>query len=159
MLNFNNVNRKLINSLEGNWYMMFFGFIHCPAICPTTMAELNKFYQHVKQDANNPQVVFVSIDPERDDIARLKEYVTSFNSDFIGLTGKLDALQTLSKELGIMYMKMAKQDKKQTGSYNIDHSGTILLFNPKAQLHAIFSMPHDGDSMAKDFNVIRKFYG
>ena len=146
-------------NLEGKWTMMFFGFTHCPAICPTTMAELNKFYLKLKQESDNAQVVFVTIDPERDDIARLKEYVNSFNSHFIGLTGKPDRLKTLSRELGIMTMEVPKQVPNQATNYNIDHSGTILLINPKAQLHAIFSMPHDGDSMADDFQVIRKFYG
>ncbi|MEM1243957.1 MAG: SCO family protein [Pseudomonadota bacterium] len=143
---FTNVN------LEGHWTWMFFGFTNCPHICPTTMYELKKAYNLIADEKlAQPQIVFISIDPERDTTSRIHQYVTGFNKNFIGATGSKTALAKLTDDLKILYLKT-----NQSKNYDIDHSGAIMLFNPQGRLTAIFSMPHDAVAMAQDYMTILK---
>lgn len=96
-------------SLKNHWTLMFFGFTHCPVLCPTTMAALGQMVKnlesaHVK---TLPQVVMVSIDPDRDSTDRLKQYVTGFDQRFIGARGNSKEINALTQELGIVHMKEA----------------------------------------------------
>lgn len=145
-------------SLKNHWTFVFFGFTNCPHICPTTMAELNKMYNSLKTDnlSAMPQVVMISVDPERDTVKRMNTYVKSFNTAFIGATGSEQQISAMTKQLGIAYMKVqSKKDKLQT-NYDIDHSGTVMLFNPQGDLVAFFSMPHDAIKIAQDFTSIMR---
>lgn len=139
-------------NLKGHWTFLFFGFTRCGYVCPTSMATLKQAYEKLEQNkaVPKPQVVFVSIDPERDDLQRIHRYVTSFNQDFKGATGSQLALSQLTSQLGILSMKIVRKGQP-TGSYDIDHSGSILLVNPEGDLRAVFSMPHSADNIAKDY--------
>ena len=141
-------------SLRGHWTMMFFGFTRCPSICPTTMAELGKTYKKLFKDGvrTYPQVMMVSIDPEHDTLKLMNEYVTKFDSQFHGATGDKQQIAKMTKELGIVYMKVTDPNNKD--KYDINHSGTIMLFNPQGLLAGFFSMPHKADSIAQDFEII-----
>lgn len=145
-------------NLQGKWSLLFFGFTNCPNICPTTLGELNHAEQLLSAHhfPIRPQVVFITVDPERDNLKRLAEYVPAFNKDFIGVTGSPAAITKLTKELGVLFMKVTPNADQP---YQIDHSGTVMLFNPKAQLVGIFSMPHDGEQIAQDFEVIASHFG
>jgi len=151
-----NQNNTFSNSnLLGHWTMMFFGFTHCPYLCPTTMAALNSMQQQLIQDGITqlPQVVLISIDPARDDSQALDTYVKSFNSDFIGATGDQANLGQLSQELGIAYVAIPSQNDNPM-NYDIEHSSAIILFNPQGELAGFFTMPHDSEVMAKDYEII-----
>jgi protein SCO1/2 len=141
--------------LQAHWTLLFFGFTACGNICPTTMNVLKQVYANLQAEKSTvPQVVFVSIDPERDTAQRIQQYVSAFNPDFQGATGSKEQLAQLTKELSVLYMQV-----KQPGNaseYQIDHSGTILLLNPNGDLQAVFSMPHDAESITKDLMVIFK---
>lgn len=141
-------------NLKGHWSLLFYGFTNCAMICPTTMTELNKMYQILAKDKQQvlPQVVFISVDPERDTIKRLHNYVHSFNPHFIGVTGDEKELATLAKHMGAMYMKV--RDKKDPTHYYIDHSAFIILVNPKGQMVGILSSPHEAENMANNFKQI-----
>lgn len=139
--------------LKGHWSMMFFGFTHCAMLCPTTLTSLNHFYQnletaHVKE---LPQIFFVSIDPERDDLNRIATYVTSFNKNFRGATATEEKLDSLTNELNILYSKVNPNADKD---YQIDHSGTVLLFDPQGNLAGLFSPPIDANVLAQDYQMI-----
>jgi protein SCO1/2 len=143
-------------NLKGHWTMLFFGFTNCGFVCPTTLTELNKMYQQLqnKLSKNNlPQVIFISVDPARDTVKRINEYVTAFNPQFIGLRGKESATEKLENELHIMAEKM-QTSRKGKNNYTIDHTAEILLINPAGQLQAYMSYPHTAEQMIKDYNLI-----
>jgi protein SCO1/2 len=141
-------------SLQHHWTLLFFGFTHCPSMCPTTMAELAKFYQLLESKGIKPlpQVVFISLDPDRDDLDRLTRYVTAFDPRFYGVRGDLDAVKSMAKEMGVAYAKVALSAEQQD-SYTIEHTGTLMLLNPEGQLTAFFTMPHNAELLAEDYQL------
>jgi protein SCO1/2 len=98
-------------SLQGHWTFLFFGFTHCASVCPTTMAELAKMYRILGKKGIQPMphVVMVSVDPERDHLSDLSHYVTAFDPHFYGAIGDEDAIQRMTKEMGIAYAKIASR--------------------------------------------------
>lgn len=140
---------------RGHWTLWFFGFTHCPDLCPTTMTELHKFYELLRHEhpEDLPQVVLMTIDPERDDLARLHQYVRHFNEAFVGLRASPKTLHQLTNALGLVYLKTPHT---QQASYAIDHSGSILLVDPKGRLRGYFSMPHNAAKMVHDYQMIKK---
>jgi len=142
-------------SLVGHWTFLFFGFTNCPNICPTTMATLSEMYKKLAAENQQPmpQIALISLDPKRDTLSVLQKYVTAFNPAFQGATGNNANLDKLTKELSILYMKIAEPGA-DPDDYQIDHSGTLFLIDPKGDLSAIFSMPHDADSIATDYATI-----
>lgn len=143
-------------SLQGHWTLLYFGFTNSTSTSPTAMATLNKAY--VKLAIANktlPQVVFVSIDPDRDSIAQTQKYATSFNENFEGATGNKDQLQQLTKQLKVSY---SIPDQNSAINYQIKQSNSILVIDPKGRLYAIFSAPHNSDQIAKDYAAITSHY-
>lgn len=121
-------------SLTGHWTFLFVGYTFCPDICPTTMADLRSIYGELKQLAPNSQVVFVSADPQRDTLERLKTYTAFFNPEFKAVTADHDKLFPFVRNLGLIY-SIANQGEKD---YLIDHSASIVLINPKGKLQGVF---------------------
>ncbi len=143
-----------LENLKGHWSLLFFGFTNCPYLCPTTLSTLNESFKLLEKDhlTPMPQMVFISVDPERDHPARIKEYLSSFNKQFVGATGSPQQLEALTKSFNILYTKI--KATKSNEEYSIDHSGTILMLDPKGQLFAIFSTPHDATKIAHDVKSI-----
>ena len=144
--------------LQGHWTFIFFGYTHCPDVCPTTLAILNRAAHLLEQDSpdHGPRFVFVSVDPERDSQERLAGYVPYFNKSFLGVTGEQPALQELTGQLGVLYRKV--ENEPTAPAYLMDHSASIVLTNPQGGLHALFGAPHDAESIAHDFQAIRRDY-
>ena len=142
-------------TLQGHWTMMFFGYTECSSICPVILAALKKVYEDLenKDPKLLPQFVMVSIDPKNDTPQKLNRYVTSFNNSFKGATGSQKMLESMTREFGIVYTTVAN------GQNTIEHSGTILLFNPKGDLTAFFSFPSEASAIAGDFVAIRAHVG
>ena len=138
--------------LAGRWSVLFFGFTRCPDICPTTLIALAgaSGYLDDLPAGQQPQVVFVSVDPMRDDPETLARYVPHFDPDFTGVTGELPAVQTLTGSLGVAvsYRRQAE------GDYSVDHSAALFLVDPEARLRAIFPAPHDAARLARDYRRI-----
>ncbi|MDH5359472.1 MAG: SCO family protein [Gammaproteobacteria bacterium] len=144
--------------LQGKWTFMFFGYTHCPDVCPTTLAVMNSVAQSIEDaDGNLDQVqfVFVSVDPDRDSPAQLKEYLGYFNKAFIGITGERQQIDALARQMSVMYFLNNKTDKKD---YSVDHSAAILLSEPSGGLRSLFNTPHIPESILKSFKAIRKHY-
>ncbi|MES9990396.1 MAG: SCO family protein [Candidatus Thiodiazotropha sp.] len=141
-------------SLQGQWTFMSFGYTYCPDICPTTLTLFSEMHQRIQaQKSDKPyQVTFVSVDPERDTLDRLAEYVTYFDPSFLGVTGTEAALEELTKPLGILYRRVETEDSAM--GYVMDHSASIVLVDPQGRFHAYFSPPHDAEMMANDFIAI-----
>lgn len=143
------------SSLQGHWTLVFFGFTNCPYLCPTTMAELGKMYRILedKKIQDLPQVVMISIDPGRDNLEKLGNYVHSFQAAFYGASGSEEALQAMTREMGIAYTKMNNHEE-DAQNYDIQHSGAIILFNPQGELNAFFTTPHHANLLAKDYILL-----
>tara|TARA_B110000259_G_scaffold45423_1_gene52657 strand:+ start:9452 stop:10072 length:621 start_codon:yes stop_codon:yes gene_type:complete len=144
--------------LKGKWSLLFFGYTHCPDICPISlqaMAEMMKAIddKHVREDL---QVAFISVDPARDTPALLKSYVEYFNPSFIGATAVLPELKKLTASIGIAHKLEKKSDEQE--SYLVSHSGAIVLLNPQAEFSGLFSAPHDALAMARDMTKIIEHY-
>ncbi|MBT2969398.1 MAG: hypothetical protein B6D72_11765 [gamma proteobacterium symbiont of Ctena orbiculata] len=141
-------------SLLGQWTFLSFGYTHCPDICPTTMSMFAEMHNRIQvQEPVKPyQVAFVSVDPERDSLQRLAEYVKFFDPSFLGITGPEEALQALTKPLGVLHRRVETEDSAM--GYVMDHSASIFLLDPKGRFHAYFSPPHDAEKMAEDFIAI-----
>ncbi len=137
-------------NLKNQWSLVFFGYTHCPDICPTTLSLLNQVDQVLKKesDIDKPRIIFISVDPERDTIEQLTDYVTYFNPEFIGVTGSMENLQVLTKSLGIVF---GKEGDDESNDYEVYHSARILLVDPKARLKALFSSPYDVNQIASDY--------
>lgn len=140
-------------SLKGHWTMLFFGFTNCASLCPTTLTTLNQFYTSLETDHVNqlPQVVFISIDPERDTLTKIKAYVTSFNKNFNGATAEEAQIDKMTQELNILF---SKANPNNDENYQIDHSGTVLVINPQGHLSALFSPPIDAKALAADYKTL-----
>ena len=142
-------------SLSGHWTMMFFGFTHCGYMCPTTMAELGKMYRILQRDEQGdlPLVVMITVDPKRDSLERVEHYVQAFDPHFYGARGLAKSLHSMTKDLGIAYMSVPRKGA-QGEDNDIEHTGSILLFNPQGELAAFFTTPHQGAQLARDYRVI-----
>lgn len=141
-------------SLAGEWHWLFFGFTHCPDVCPTTLATLDR-----AADALGPRApggVFVSVDPERDTPQKVGEYAAFFNPDFIGLTGGAGQIAALAQAAGIAYTYVPIEG---TNRYTVDHTAAVLLLDPRARIVAVFTPPHRAEALARDFIAVRDYLG
>ena len=119
-VNNNPINEK---SFEGSLTALFFGFTHCPDVCPMTLNKLDIIIDRLEKDNKKLQVVFISIDPERDTPEVMRDYINSFNNKFIGITGKPEKIFLLSQSWGIISQKIFSED----GQYTVDHSSPVIL--------------------------------
>ena len=147
------------DSIRGTWTFWFFGFTHCPDICPITLGTLSASVNKLKTKHNikdNIKIIFVSVDPQRDDVAALKTYVSAFSKDAIGATAADDKLAPFLKNMGIIAVK--QDNDGQLSDYLVDHSSSIFLIAPDTGISAYFGTPHEVDNIVDDFLTIRKFY-
>jgi len=131
-----------LSKLHGKVVLMSFGYTHCPAVCPTTLATLAEARRSLGKDAGAVQVVFVTVDPERDDVATMRQYVAAFDPSFLGATGKPEALAAVRRSYGVVARKVPLG-----GGYGVDHSSSIFLIDREGRLRA--QMPYGRD--ARDF--------
>lgn len=142
-------------NLKGHWTLVFFGFSHCAMVCPVTLAALREMYETLQLAlgvAKLPQIVFVSIDPERDTLQRLNEYISAFHPRFIGARADRQETESLMRQLRVVSMKMQMED--DAGRYSFDHSSDIFVFNPAGQLQAYLTYPHQAKQLVKDYQSI-----
>ena len=140
-------------SLSGGWHLVFFGFTNCPDICPATLQQLAIARNRVIEDGGDfPEIVLVSVDPERDTPAILEKYVANFGDDILGVTGDIQELTALTKPLGIYFAKSGQSDM----NYSVDHSSVVLLVDGAAEWRALFSAPHDVASFVHDMPLLTK---
>ncbi|NMH60739.1 SCO family protein [Alteromonas ponticola] len=150
-----------LDRMKDKWSLLFLGYTFCPDICPTTLASLNRIYPELKQiDTAQPvQVVFISVDPKRDSTSRLKEYTDFFNRDFIAATGNHDQLFPFVRSMGLMY---ALSESTDNPNYLVDHSASVIVVNPQAQVIGRFKPVHqqgmpaitDGQQILHDMAII-----
>jgi len=137
------------NRLKGHWTFMFFGFTNCPDVCPTTLAMLAQVEKQLADlpQAQRPQVVFVSVDPERDTPEKIASYVKFFSPDFSGVTAPTSEIAAFTAAMGVP----VAINKTADGGYTVDHSGAVFLINPQGEWRALFSPPHQAKIIAADY--------
>ena len=141
--------------LLGKWTVFFFGFTNCGDICPTTMSVLAKTYVELKPDIKNDfDVVFVTVDPQRDSTSVLSNYVAGFNADFLGVTGQVGDLINFASQMKVPYspVLVGQQDEPQ-------HSANLILINPRAEIHAYFRPPFVHGGLRVVWRSLRASYG
>ena len=129
--------------LAGKPYAIFFGFTHCPDVCPTTLARMTKLRNELGGGERPFEIVFVTVDPERDGPAEVGKYAELFNSPIVGLTGSPAEIEKVKNEFGIF----SKKVPDGSGGYTVDHSATVLLFDRNGQFAATIA-PEEGDGPA-----------
>jgi protein SCO1/2 len=137
------------SNLHGRPTLLFFGFTHCPDVCPTTLAMLAQLQR--ARPLPGAQVVFVTVDPERDSAASLQVYLGYFDREFIGLRGDEAALAPLLRSLSAIAVRQNLPD----GSYTMDHSATLYLIDSAGRLVAVFSPPFSASAIAADLKQLR----
>lgn len=131
-----------LENMEGKWTLVFFGFASCPDICPTTLALLKKVKAQLNDDIREQvQVVMVSVDPARDDVQSLSQYMPYFDPEFIGLTGEFLEIKRLATQLSAAFVKVRTGDHPD--DYTVDHSANIMLVNPRGHYHGFIKPPLD----------------
>ncbi len=136
------------DDLRGHPTLLFFGFTHCPDVCPTTLVTLAQLQRLAPLP--NCRVVFVSIDPDRDSAEALQVYLGAFSKEFIGLRGERQALAPLLNSLNAI----AVRENLPGGGYTMDHSATLYLLNDRAQLVAVFTPPFAAPALAADLRQV-----
>ena len=142
---------RRLEDFRGKAVVLFFGFTHCPDVCPTTLADVANALKELGPDAERVQVLFVTVDPERDTPKDLANYVTAFNPRFLALRGDLPATQRVAKEFKIFYEK-----RKQGGSYTVDHSAQTYVIDPQGRLRLLVRHDRIAADLADDLRVILK---
>lgn len=145
-----------LESLKGKWSFLFFGFTHCPDVCPTTLAELARARDKIVDNAAGAepvQFVFVSVDPNRDTVGKLGQYVRYFDASFVGVTGDNAQIANLAGQLGAFY-EVAVTPGAQ--NYSVSHSAAVFLLDPQARQHAVFAPPLDAQALSERFKVVRE---
>lgn len=135
--------------LRGGWTVLFFGFTHCPDVCPATLATLAAARRQLSDlpSADQPQIMLVSVDPGRDTPALLRSYVGFFDPSFTAATGDAAQIDQLTRQLGVAVFR---SEPDEQGNYTVDHTSTLFLVNPAGQVTAALSSPHEADVIARD---------
>jgi len=142
------------NVFVGQWDLVFFGFTHCPDICPLTMQVLSAAMGQLAASGQSPlpRIVLVSVDPERDTPEKMAQYVDAFGSGNLGITGNLEELRKLTSGLGIYF---AKQEGGEE-NYSVDHSAAVIVIDPNGKFHSLFSAPHVIENFVHDLPLLVK---
>ena len=135
------------DNLKGSWTFVFFGFTHCPDICPATLAQFRQLSDRLGAThyAESTRFILVSLDPERDTPEKLKTYVEYFSPEFTGITGEFLQLHKLANELNTAFRKVVTDH--ESGEYTVDHGGNVALLNPQGHYHGFYKPPLDVEKM------------
>jgi protein SCO1/2 len=137
--------------LKGHPSLVFFGFTHCPEVCPTTLFDISEILNKLGPDAAKVNAVFITVDPERDTPATLKDYLASFNPRLLGIGGDPDKLAAVAKEYRVYYKKIPLKD----GDYTMDHTAIVYLMDKNGQFVAPFSLKRRPEDAATD---LRRYF-
>jgi protein SCO1/2 len=132
--------------LKGKSFLVFFGFTHCPDVCPTTLFEISEVLRKLGPEADHTAALFISVDPERDTPAAMKDYLANFDPHLRGLTGDAAALDAVAKAYRVYYKKVALEG----GDYTMDHTAIVYLMDKEGRFVAPVNMRRTTDLVAAD---------
>ena len=140
-------------ALEGKWSLVFFGFMNCPDICPATLNTVAQAKKQFEQSGSEfPQVIFISVDPYRDNVKDLGEYVRYFDETFIGATGEEKLLTAITVQTDSTFMTVPSENPQE---YKVGHSANLILINPSVELVAVLGAPHSVESVIDALNYFQ----
>jgi protein SCO1/2 len=142
--------RKLAD-FSGKVMLVFFGYTQCPDVCPTSLAELAQVMQALGPDAARVQVVMITVDPERDTPDVMKQYVTTFNPGFVGLTGSADQVKQAASSFKAYYAKVPAKGGKD---YSMDHSAAFYLLDAKGEARVLANNDIGTDALVHDLKAL-----
>jgi protein SCO1 len=144
---------RTLADFKGKAVVIFFGFTQCPDVCPTTLAEMAEVMKLLGDDSKRLQVLFVTVDPERDTAELLKKYTPAFHPSFLGLSGSLDGTAKVAKEFKVFYQKVPG---KTEGSYTMDHTANSFVFDPQGKVRLVVKHGMGAQSLASDLKQLLK---
>ena len=144
---------RTLADFRGKAVVMFFGFTQCPDVCPTTMLEMKAVLQQLGTDAERVQVLFVTVDPERDTRELLSSYVPAFDPGFLGLYGDAEATAKTAREFRVFYQKQAGTT---AGSYTVDHTAGSYVFDPQGRVRLFVRHGDGGANLVADLRTLLK---
>jgi protein SCO1/2 len=140
---------RRLEDFRGKAVVLFFGFTHCPDVCPTTLADTAQALKALGGEAERVQVLMVTVDPERDTPEALARYVTAFDPRFLGLRGDLPATQRAAKEFKVYFEK-----RKSGEGYSVDHSGQSYVIDPQGRLRLLVRPERIAQDLATDLRTL-----
>ena len=155
MLTDHNGKNRTLDDFKGKAVVLFFGYTHCPDVCPTTLSDMAQALNKMGKEADKVQVLFVTVDPARDTQALLAKYVPAFNPGFLGLYGDEAATAQIAKEFHAYYQK---QQGKNEQSYNVDHTSGSFVFDPSGKLRIFIKYGLKAESIAHDLRALLAEY-
>ncbi len=145
--------------LKGHWTLVFLGFTACPDVCPTTLADLARAQKQWESipDTLRPRVLFVSVDPERDTLARLGAYAHGFHKDTLAATADMPELERFATTLGFVFQKVpGKHFQENPNDYSMDHSAAIAVLDPQGRQAGLIRPPFEPAAIAADLQALTK---
>ena len=142
---------RTLADFKGKAVVVFFGYTQCPDVCPTTMAEMANVMKELGQLSDKVQVLFVTVDPERDTPELLSKYVPSFDPRFLGLVGDKEATEKMAKEFRVFFQKVPG---KQPGSYTMDHTAGSYVFDPQGRLRLFVRHGQGAEPIVHDLKLL-----
>jgi protein SCO1/2 len=133
---------------RGRVVLLFFGYTHCPTVCPTTLATLARMQRQLGDDAANVQIVYVTVDPAHDDVARLRDYLATVNPTFLGATGTAEELEAVRRDYG------ASAKQVDAARFLFNHSSSVHLIDPAGMLRAMMPYGQPAESYVHDVRVL-----
>lgn len=143
---------RTLGDFKGRVVVLFFGYTQCPDVCPTTLSEVDAALKELGAKANEVQVLFVTVDPERDTQELLAQYVPAFNPSFLGLRGNQAELDTATKLFKVFYQK----NPTASGSYTMDHSAGSFVFDKQGRIRLLVSYGAGASVFAHDLGQLLK---
>ena len=140
-----------LNDFNGKVVLLNFGYTHCPDVCPATMFNMKQLMTQLGDDGAQVQVLFITLDPERDTPQRLQSYVEYFNSGFVGLTGTTDEIKRVADQYGMRYEKEAMVSSLE---YSIAHTGLIYLLDQQGRIRVFFKLNASAERIAQDVRAL-----
>lgn len=152
-----NGNQFDLKQLEGSAIWVFFGFTHCPEICPMTQSKLSKAWQKIGYRKKYIKSIFITVDPERDTVQLLNTYLSNYTMKTIGLTGETKAIKDVTKRYGIYYEKVPLGNSNHK-NYTVNHTSSVFLLDTKGQLRYIFPYRATPDKIASVTKLLLPFF-
>jgi protein SCO1/2 len=140
-----------LDQLRGKVVILYFGYTWCPDVCPTTLSDFALALQQLGADAGRVQVIFVTVDPQRDTPELLKQFVPAFNPGFLGMYTDAASLKQLAKEYKVVYQKTSV---KGVDDYLVDHSAGTYIYDPQGNLRLLMPYGSSPDAIAKDLKAL-----
>lgn len=145
---------RTLADFRGKVVTVFFGFTHCPDVCPTTLAEMAQVMKALGPDADKVQVLFITVDPERDTPQLLRQYVPAFHPSFLGLYGDLEATTRTTREFKVYFQKQAP--KGPGGNYSVDHGAGTFILDREGRLRLFAQYGQGAEALTHDIRLLLK---